>query len=81
MMCSPSSYPSLRDLEGKYVVTRIFAAGVGQPLFTELRIDFESPDGSQLALAKYMGWVSRWSRATCLFRFVVCWREVSTMQW
>jgi hypothetical protein len=44
----PSLYPSLRDLEDKYIVVRIISAGVIRPMFTEVRLKFESPSGLQL---------------------------------
>jgi hypothetical protein len=46
----PSLFASLRDLEGKFVIARILASGVDRPQFTELRIEFESPAGSQLVV-------------------------------
>jgi hypothetical protein len=47
-MYSPSIYPSLRDLEDKYIVARIASSGVELPMFTELRLLFNSPSGPQL---------------------------------
>ena len=44
----PSLYASLRDLEDKYIVVRIIAAGVDRPMFTEFRLKLESPSGPQL---------------------------------
>lgn len=44
----PSLYPSLRDLEDKYIVVRIFAAGASRPMFTDVRLKFESASGLHL---------------------------------
>jgi hypothetical protein len=44
----PSLCPSLHDLEDKYVVARIVAAGVDHPMFTALRVKLEAPSGTQL---------------------------------
>jgi len=44
----PSLYPSLRDLEDKYIVVRIFAAGARRPMFTDVRLKFESASGLHL---------------------------------
>ena len=43
----PSLYPSFKDLEGKFIVAKIDAAGVDRPIFTELRVKLESASGAQ----------------------------------
>lgn len=44
----PNPYPSLRDLEGKYVVAMLAAEGVSDPVFGFLQLKLSAPQGPQL---------------------------------
>jgi hypothetical protein len=44
----PNPYPSLRDLEGKYVVIMLSAEDVSDPVFGFLKLKLSAPQGPQL---------------------------------
>jgi hypothetical protein len=42
----PALYPSLADLQGKFIVARVLAMGVDHPIYTDLRLKLGSPAGA-----------------------------------
>ncbi|WP_155834355.1 hypothetical protein [Halotalea alkalilenta] len=44
----PNLYPSLRDLDKKFIVARLMVEGVPQPVFGHLRLKLYTPQGARL---------------------------------